>query len=247
MLTPPRLLAKLGGLAALLAALSGCQSLAGTQPLAQVRVVDASRDAGEGAGLDFYQADAPLAYGLNFGSFTTYIPTLPGAYLVNANLHATTQPLVSSAGAFLVNGQYTVLVSGNAATLQETILKDQSAPAPAGEIALRFLDQSLRAGPLDVYLVPSGSTLMQAKPLVTWATFNANSGYLNVPAGTYSMVVLPAGTVPTANTVPLYSGPAATYPGQAARTLLLIDAAGATSPALQLVSLNDFDPSDEGS
>jgi hypothetical protein len=197
---------RLAGLALFLGTLPGCQSIAGSPSLSQVRIIDAS-------------PDAPIA----------------------SDAAGSRQQLTTATGTFNVNGQYTVIVGNYAAALQETILQDQAQAAPSGEAAFRFLDQAPAIGPLDLYLVVSGGTLMTSKPIATNITFGTNSGYINVPAGTYSIVALPTGTVPVSTTASTYSGAAVIYPGGAVRTVVLINQGLVTSPGLTAIVADDFD------
>ena len=240
-LNSPASTAKIVGLGLVLLALPGCQSVTGSTTLSQVRVINASPDAGGGA-IDVYQGSAPLAYNIGFGSNTSYVPLVPGGYSIIVDTPHTRQPLATASGTFLANQQYTVLVGNYAATLEELILEDQSQPAPSGDVSIRFIDQSVRAGVLDIYLVPTGSTLATTRPVQSGLAFNTNTGYMNLPTGTYTLVAVPAGTVPTATTVPLYSGPAVSYAGGGAETLVLIDTTVTTVPGIRVVSLTDFQP-----
>jgi hypothetical protein len=238
-------LAQAAGLAVVLAGLPGCQNLAGTTSLSQVRIIDASPDAGGSAGLDVYQGSSILAYGVGFGTTTTYVPITPGGYTVQVDTGKTHQELVSASGTFLPNQQYTVLVGSYAASLQELILKDQNQAAPTGDISLRILDQSIRAGAVDVYLVPSGGSVTTTRPFVTGINFNSNTGYLDLPTGTYTLVVLPSGTAPTASGATLYTGAAVSYFGGTATTVVLIDTNVTTVPAINVLTATDYAPADE--
>ena len=233
------MLAQLSGLALALAPLPGCQSIVGSPNLSQVRIIDASPDA---PGLDIYEGSAVVAYNLGLGTITSYVPVAPGSHTINIDSAGTRTTLISATGGFLANAQYTVLVANFTASLQELVLTDQSQPAPSGDIALRFLDESARAGAVDVYLVPSGATLLTTAPALTGIGFNTNTGYMNIPTGTYTIEVLPTGTVPTAKTTSLYTGAAVTYAGGAAKTIVFIDTVGTTTASVQVVTANDYDP-----
>jgi hypothetical protein len=235
----PGAVAKLAGLALILLPLPGCQSITGTPTLSQVRILDASPDA---PGIDVYQGSAPLAYNLGLGTITSYVPIVPGGYPIIVDTAGTRQQLVSATGTFLRESQYTVLVGNYAATLQELILKDQSQPAPSGDISIRVVDQSVRAGAVDLYLVPSGSTIATTKPFLTDVTFNTNSGYINLPTGTYTLAALPANTVPTTTVATLYTGAAVAYGGGSAKTIVLIDTTVTTVPGIQVITADDYDP-----
>ena len=230
--------ARFASVAAIAGALTGCQGIVGNPSLSQVRVIDASPDA---PGLDIYQGADALAYNLGFGTITSYIPIVPGTYTISANSAGTKQVLSTSKATFGISSQYTVLIGNSAASLQQLILKDQSQPAPSGQIALRFIDQATRISAVDVYLVPAGQKLTAVTPVVTGLVFNINTGYLNIPTGTYTLVMVPTGTVPTSETVATYTGAQVTYSGGAARTIILIDQQLITTPGLQVITADDFD------
>jgi hypothetical protein len=236
---PARILA----LALLAAGLAGCQSIAGIQPMSQVRVIDVSPDA---PALDIYpgppQTTPAALYNIGFGTVSSYIPVAAGASTQAATIAGTQQQLATVRGNFLTGSQYTLLTGNIAASLQMTVLKDQSYAAPSGQVALRFLDQATRTGTVDIYLVPPGSAPGKTAPIDTGLSYSSNTGYINVPSGTYSIVVLPAGTVPTSATSPIYTGSQVTYPGGSARTILLIDQQPATTPGLQVITADDYDP-----
>lgn len=241
MSTRPLHLGRLPAAFALLATviLTGCQAIVSSAPEAQVRIIHATPDT---SGLDIYQGANPLAFNLGFGSVTSYIPLTPGSYTINADTAGSKQVLSSAKGIFAASTQYTVLLGNSASNLQQLTLTDQSQPAPAGQIALRFLNQATRSGAVDIYLVPAGQKLTAIAPLVTGIAFGANTGYLNIPTGTYSLLMLPAATVPFSATIPTYTGPQVTYSVGSARTIILIDQPLVTSPGIQVITAADFDP-----
>ena len=222
----------------LLLSLPGCAMVSGSQSLSQVRIIDASPDAG---GLDIYQGNGILAYNLGLGTITSYVPLTPGSYSIQVDNAGTRQQLAVAGGTFAANGQYTVLVGNYSNTLSETILKDQTTPAPTGQVSLRVLDQATRAGAVDLYLVASGSTIATAKPILTNVIFGANTGYFNVPTGTYTLVAVPAGTVPATAAGTSYTGPAVSYPAGSAKSIILIDQQLVTTPGLQVIIANDYE------
>jgi len=231
-------------LAAVLAAvatltLTGCQAIVSSAPAAQVRVIHATPDT---PGLDIYQGPNALAFNLDFGAVTSYIPLTPGTYTINADTAGSKQVLSSAKATFAASLQYTVLLGNSTVNLQQLTLTDQNQPAPAGQIALRFVSQATRASAVDIYLVPAGQRLTAVPPLVSGIAFGANTGYINVPAGTYSLNMLPAATVPVGAAVS-YAGPQISYFAGSARTIVLIDQPLATTPGLKVITAEDFDPS----
>lgn len=197
------------------AGLSGCQGALSTANRPQVRIIDVSPDAPE---VDVYQNSSVLAYRLGFGTITSYVAVEPGTYTTRAAMTGTRQTLASSKATLASMGQYTVLIGNYTSSLEQVTLKDQNQPAPPGHVALRFVDQATLGGPVDIYLVPAGQRLNSVKPTVTKTSFGANTGYLNLPAGTYTLEVVPAG-----GTEALYTGAQVTYASGSASTVVLVD------------------------
>lgn len=212
-------------------ALSGCQSISGNT--AQVRVIVTSPNA---PGMDLNANGMPLAYNLGFGNVTSYIPLGRGTYMLSATSTGSRQVLTTASTTLDGSAQYTILLGDTTANLQQATLRDQNTAAPPGQVALRFLDQATATGPVDVYLVSPGSSAVT--PLLAGQSFGGNSGYLNLPAGAYRIVLSPAGSAPT---VPLHTEPLVTYPAGAARTILLLDHQPGT--AVQVIAASDFEPS----
>ena len=218
-------------------ALSGCQGIVDPHSGAQVRIIDASPDT---PGLDIYMNNAAIAYNLGFGTITSYVPIDPGIYTTNATVAGSKQVLSSSKGTFVTATQYTVLIGNVAASLQETTLKDQSQPAPSGQIALRFIDQATRISPVDIYLVPPGKKLTDVTAVANNISFGTNTGYLNIPTGTYTIVMVPTGTVPASDTIATYTGTQVTYSAGSASTIIMIDQQLITTPGLQVIIAPDY-------
>jgi hypothetical protein len=231
--------ARLVAAIAVLGILTGCGAIVSSTPEAHVRIINATPDAPR---LDLYQDSNALAFNLDFGTVTSYIQLAPGAYNITANTAGTRQVLSASKTTFNTAGQYTVLIGNIAASLQQLTLADQSQPAPPGQTAFRFINQATRAGAIDIYVVPAGQKVNAVTPLVTGIAFGANTGYVNVPTGTYSLALLPAGTIPASTTIATYTGPQVTYAVGAARTIILIDQPLVTTPGLKVITASDFDP-----
>ena len=224
------------------AALSGCQSI--SMNSAQLRVIDASSDSGL---IDSYQNNSALAYNLGFGTMTSYVPMSPGTYTLAADRVGTRQALVESSGKLMAGRQYTEIVGNSLVNLQQTLFLDQSVPAPAGQIAIRLINEANRTGAVDVYLVPASNRFVSPSPIAMNLSFGANSGYINVPQGTYAIDVVPTGTTLASSTVTLLSGAQVEYASGSVRTVVLIDqeALGslraALTPGVQAIVADDAD------
>jgi hypothetical protein len=201
--------------------LSGCQGI--TMNSAQLRVVDASPDSGV---IDSYQNSSALAYNLGFGTMTSYIPMSPGVYNLAAEKAGTRQILASSTETLAADKQYTEIIGAGLANMQQTLFLDESTPATAGRIAVRVINETTRAGAVDIYLIPMASTTskgMSASPLAVNLGVGATSGYIDLPEGTYAIDVVPTGTLLASSTVTLLSGAQVAYASGAVRTVVLID------------------------
>ncbi len=224
--------------------LTGCQSIASAGSAAQLRVIDASPDT---PAVDIVPTSAsapapPALYNVGFGAVSSYMQFAPGAWTHAAFLSGTGQQLASLHGTLAPGGQYTLLAGDISANFRLTLLRDQSTPAPPGLVSLRFLGQSPRTGPVDLYLVPPGASLSGGlAPAAANLAFGANTGYRNLPAGNYSLVALPAGAAPGA-AAPLFTGSQTPYPAGSARTVVLIDDRFATpSGEVQAITAADYD------
>jgi hypothetical protein len=218
-------------------ALSGCQGIVSNPSLSQVRVITTSPDA---QGIDVYINTTLLVPNMGFGTITSYVPADPATYTISTKVAGSSTLLTTAKATFVASKQYTVLIGNVAADLQQTTLTDQSQAAPSGQISLRFLDQATRVGAMDVYLVPAGAKFTSVTPIVTNMTFGINTGYLNVPTGTYTVVLVPTGTIPTSSTIATYTGAQITYTGGSATTIILIDQQLVTTPGLQVIMATDF-------
>jgi len=234
---------RLGALALLLAGLPGCQGITGTNTsVSQVRFVNASGDTAT-PGLDFYLNNTAVLYNLGFAYSTIdYITIASGSYNVNVAADGPPPPpqiLTTSAATFTQGLKYTDIVGNSLANLQETILVDQTQPAPTGQVEFRILDQATKIGAVDLYLIPSGYTILNTLPFRTGITFGVNTGYFNIPAGSYTLAILPTGAVPIASTLTLYTGSQNAYTAGAVNTIILIDVKNVTIPGANIIILND--------
>ncbi len=108
---------------------------------------------------------------------------------------------------------------------------------PAGYVSLRFLQQAAQTGAVDIYLVASNGTLAGAKPLLSDVATGTVSGYLNVQAGSYTLVIAPAGDK---NAKDVYSSDALQFTGGQVRSVLIMDAQLTTNPPVTIAIGNDL-------
>jgi hypothetical protein len=224
------------------AILAGCQSFRTANSSAMVRVIDVSPDA---PALDMYQGDNAVAYNLNFGTVTSYIPVPPGNSTFTVAPAGSRQILSTVQGTFNAGTLYTVLVDNPAINLQQVILTDrgQTAASKASQApSVRLIHQAARIGAVDIYLVPAGKRLSSVRPVVSNLAPGSSTGYLVVPTCTCAAVMLPAGTAPSAGAAS-HIETQANYGIGSARTLILLDPPPTSSSGLQVITTVDADPS----
>jgi len=219
----------------LLAALTlpGCTAVAGSGPTTLVRIIDAAYNS---QALDAYVASTPIAVNFAGPSIGNYAFLPPGAVTIKIVPTGKNTVLEQLSGTLLASQQHTVYVTGQGANLQATLLTDQNSPAPAGSFSVRFLQQAVSTGAVDIYFVPDGTEITDAKPLLSAVAPGAVTTYINVPAGTYDLIVVPAGTTKNA-----YTSAATMFTAGQARTMLILDSQLLNTPPVNVLVANDVD------
>ena len=215
---PPKLWALgVAALAALALAISltACENVATyTQP-SLVRVIDASYIAPT---VNVKVEGVLLAGNIGQGTITPY-GTLPASNDAAIDVTASTggATLVATSGTLLAGHQHSVFLTDNGAapnSYEVTILEDQQVAAAQGHSAFRFLNQAPKTGPVDIYMVPSGTTLANTLPLVTALPVGSTAGYISFTSQTVTMVITPTGVLTpkyTSQTIALTGGKCAPY------------------------------------
>jgi Domain of unknown function (DUF4397) len=215
--------------------IAGCQNIQNSSPAQTlVRVIDASYNA---PAIDVKIGTTPIAVNIGAATFTNYAflpPENATAYLYPTK---TSKPTASVAGAFLVAQQHSVFITDTSGGYQATLLTDQAVNPPAGYISLRFLQQAARTGAVDIYLLPGKATLAGTKPLLRDLAAGTVSGYVDVQAGSYTLVIAPAGDTAAKD---VFTSEALQFlPGQV-RTVLIMDAQLTTNPPVTITIGDDL-------
>ncbi len=224
-------LAAICALPFILATLSGCTSVAGSSPSTRVRVIDASTNA---QALDAYISAVPIVDNIVGPSISNYAFLGPGVASLTLDAHGTHSVLAQMNGAFAVGKQYSAYITDEGSTFTTQLLTDQNSPAPPGFVSFRFIQQATTAGPVDIYLLPSGTAITDAKPLLSSLTPGTVTRYMNIPAGTYRLAVAPAGSTKDA-----YTGVATAFIGGQVRTILIVDQQLLSTPPVNVLVAND--------
>jgi hypothetical protein len=228
-----------GALVMASAIVDGCTSVAGSTPASLVRVLDASYNA---PALDAYVLAAPIAVNVIGPSVSNYAYAGQGAVTIKLDATGTTNVIDALTGTFAANSQYSIFVADEGKSYTATLLADQSAPAPTGDVAFRFLQQAHTTGNVNVYIIPDGTEISTAKPLFTALAPGAVTKYVDLPAADYDIAIVPTTTVigklgVTPTTV--YIGSGTTYAGGQVRTVLILDSQLLNAPPATVLIAND--------
>jgi LPXTG-motif cell wall-anchored protein len=162
---------------------------------AQVRVAHLAPDA---PNVDVYVNGEPVLTDVAYTTISDYLSLPAGTQQVTVYATGdTSTPVIDTPVEVAAGGAYTIAAVGLVAdgSLTAQVYEDDLRSPAAGNAKVRVVHASPDAGPVDV--VPRGGD-----PLVEGLTFPNATPYAEVPAGTYTLDVNPAGTDDTVLTVP---------------------------------------------
>jgi hypothetical protein len=220
---------------ALALSLSACENVASyTQP-SLVRVIDASYIA---PAVNVSVEGTLLAANIGQGTITAYGTLAASSSAVIAVTAATGgAALVSTNGTLLAGHQHSVFLTDNGAaptSYEVTVLEDQQVAAASGHSAFRFLNQAPKTGAVDVYMIPSGTTLANTIPIVTGLPVGSTAGYVSFSSQTVTMVITPTGAI-----TPKYTSTSLALTGGEVRTVLIVDTQLTSNPPVEVFTAND--------
>ena len=234
-LTLPKLAIAAAALLVAAFGIAACENVATyTQP-SLVRVVDASYIA---PAIDVNVEGTLIAGNIGQGTITDYA-TLPASNDAVIDITAATggATLVDSQGTLLAGHQHSVFLTDNGAapkSYEVTVLEDQQIAAASGHSDFRFLNQAPATGPIDVYMIPAGSTMADTIPIVTALPVGGTAGYIAFTSQTVTMVITPTGV-----TTPKYTSTPLALTGGEVRTVLIYDAQLTSNPPVEVTMVND--------
>jgi hypothetical protein len=195
--------------------LCACQSVSQSQTTSLVRVVDASYNA---PAVDVYAGKTEIAQNVAAGTITRYAILAPGPVTITVDATGTKTPLATLTTTLEAAGQHSVYLTDAGSGFHARLLKDKAESSPLGDFSVRFLQTAPTTGAVDVYYLAPGESVSDATPVVKGLESGQDSGYVNVPDGTYVLVVTRAGS-----SEPVFMGSSATYAGGQVRTVLIQD------------------------
>ncbi len=159
---------------------------------------------------------------------SAFIASLTNARQLTARDSANANTLAASPLLIANQSVYMVILTQHASGGNLLVFPDTVSAPPANDVGLRLINASPSAGPVDLYITGSDSTLATAS--ATNIVYEGNSGYITVPnTGILRVRVTAAGT----KNVLLDVDASLLTAGQA-RSVVLLDAAGGGLPATSL-------------
>ena len=185
------------------------------------RAVHASADA---PNVDIFVNDGllPSLTNVPFGVGSAYLTVQPAIYNIKVAPTGTTNAVIEADLSLERGIDYTVAAINPVASIKPLVLVDDNTPPAAGNVKVRLVHASPSAGLVDIYVTAPGTDISAAtfNPLFSNVAFEANTGYLEVPAGNYQVRITLAGT----KTVAINTGTLALAAGQI-RTAFAVDPA----------------------
>ncbi len=203
---------------------------------ARVRVVHASPDTPAVRVVANDNTAAPLVPTLSFPQATPFVEVPGATYNVKVSPASNPGVIAINANVTLAAGtESSVYAVGRLAAIEPLVLRDDRRRV-ATQARVRIVHASPSAGGVDLYVVAPGTSIASATPAFSNVPFKADTGYVNLAAGRYDVVVTPTGSKTAAigpATIQVVNGGVYTY---AAR-----DAVGSGTP-LGLILLDDAAP-----
>jgi hypothetical protein len=234
-LTLPRLAGAALASLAVAFSISGCVNVTNYAQPALVRVIDASYLA---PSINVLVQGTGIAGNVGQGIITPYATlnatTSASIKITNAG---TGGSLTTTSNPLLAGHQYSVFLSDAVNTPSGytiSVLNDQQISAATGHSAYRFLNQAIKTGAVDIYMIPFGNTLDNTIPLVSNLPVGASLNYIEFPSQAVTMIVTPTGKL-----TPSYGSTTLFLSGGEVRTVLLVDAQLTSNPPVEAFTAND--------
>ena len=207
------------GLGAALIAV-GCGTTSSSSTNAQMRILHLSP--GE-PNLDLLLDSKTVSSGIAYGAPTAFVTVTGGPHELKVKQSNTTNDLYDILKEpFTAGTSYTYLIVGNAPNAVGQKLADDHAKADSGKFKIRVINASPDSGPVDVYIVTSGTDITDTtvKPTAANIASLGHSDYQILPSGAYQIWITSLGS----RTNILLDGGTPSFSNLQNRTLLMYNA-----------------------
>jgi hypothetical protein len=137
-----------------------------------------------------------FASSISYGSVPDYTQTDSGTRHLQVEASAASSIFLDQS-INLAGGTSTTGIIANNSTNSAAILltDDNTASTTTGNMKLRIVNAAPTLGTVDVYILPSGTSINNATPTINSLGFESSTGYQDMAAGTYNIAFTPHGSL----------------------------------------------------
>ncbi len=134
-----------------------------------------------------------VANNVAYGTSNGYQTVKSGSQQVVIEPSGTSNALLTESISFASGTDTTVIASNFSSSIQALVLADDNTAPASGDFKLRIVNSAPGLGPADVYVVTPATDLNTVSPTLSNLGFDSASGYQSLTAGSYEIVLTPAG------------------------------------------------------
>ena len=134
-----------------------------------------------------------VAGNVAYGTSTGYQGVKSGSQQVVIEPSESSAALITESISFSSGTDTTVIASNFSSSIAALVLSDDNSAPTSGDFKLRIVNSAPGLGPADVYIVTPATDLNTVSPTLSSLGFNSASGYQSLTAGSYEVILTPAG------------------------------------------------------
>ena len=134
-----------------------------------------------------------VASNVAYGTSTGYQGVKSGSQQVVIEPSGSSAALITESISFSSGTDTTVIASNFSSSIAALVLSDDNSAPTSGDFKLRIVNSAPGLGPADVYIVTPATDLNTVSPTLSSLGFNSASGYQSLTAGSYEVILTPAG------------------------------------------------------
>lgn len=133
---------------------------------------------------------------LALGAPTNYATVTSGTETLEVTPSNTTTAAIDESVTLNTGTNYTLITANYAASLTPMLLTDSTTAPTSGDFQIRIANAAVEAGSIDIYILPAGSGNPSGggiTPTISALGFTSSSSYQSLAAGSYTIIITPAG------------------------------------------------------
>jgi Domain of unknown function (DUF4397) len=143
--------------------------------------------------LDVLVDSTAVVSNVAYGTTTGYQSVKSGSHQVQFDTSGTTTSLLQESVTFGSGSDTTILAVNFSSSIAALVLNDDNSAPASGDFKLRLVNVAPGLGPADVYIVTPGTDINTVSPSLSSLALNSATSYQSLTAGSYEIVLTPAG------------------------------------------------------